>query len=77
MNKEFIKKILLAEKLRYEAFKELLPENAKTKVNAMEKDAISLLKDIALEMFAEGIQGENGKDNKERKEVKKVSVDFL
>ncbi|TYQ14687.1 UNVERIFIED_CONTAM: hypothetical protein Cloal_1050 [Acetivibrio alkalicellulosi] len=74
MNKEFIKKMLQAEILRYEAIKEILPEKAKTKIENMEKEFVCLMKDVALETISEHI---NKKEYSEKKETKKVKVDFL
>lgn len=73
MNKEFIKKIIKAEKLKYEAIKELLPDNLREKTEALEKDAFSLLKDIALEIIKEDIEEES---HVIKKTTKKVNVDF-
>ncbi len=72
MNKEFIKNIIKSEILRYEAFKEILPKDVKSKLEGFEKEAVSLMKDIAIEIVAENSKAEDG----ERKEVRKVSVDF-
>lgn len=73
MNKEFIKKIIKSEILRYEAFKEILPEDVKKKVEGFEKEAVSVMKDIAFEIITDN---SNKKEGAERKEIKKVSVDF-
>ncbi|EGD47907.1 hypothetical protein Cpap_2312 [Ruminiclostridium papyrosolvens DSM 2782] len=73
MNKEFVKKIIKSEILRYEAFKEILPEDVKKKLEGFEKDAVKVMKDIALEIITEN---SNKKEGAERKEIKKVSVDF-
>lgn len=73
MNQEFIKKMMMAEKYKYEAIKEILPINLRKKVEAFEKDALNLLKDAALEIINENLQ-EDSKENK--KTTKKVDVDF-
>jgi hypothetical protein len=73
MNKEFIKKIIKAEKLKYEAIKEILPNNLRERVNVFEKDAFNLLKDVALEMIKEDVKEENQVGTKS---TKKVNVDF-
>ncbi|WP_238906681.1 hypothetical protein [Clostridium sp. YIM B02506] len=71
MNKEFIKKIIKAETLRYEAIKEILPDKVRKRVDDIEKEALSLIKDIAIYMIQEE------KDEKEDKKItKKVEVDF-
>jgi hypothetical protein len=73
MNKEFIKKIIKAEKLKYEAIKEIMPDNLRKRVDTFEKDAVSLLKDIAIEMVKEDL---DNKDEVVKKETKKINVDF-
>lgn len=73
MNKEFVKKMIKAELLRYEAIKEILPDNMKKRVDNLEKEAASFLKDIALEIIKESTK-EQAKEP--RKETKKVKVDF-
>jgi hypothetical protein len=73
MNKEFMKKMLKAELLRYEAIKEILPDCMKNKVDNLEKEAFCFLKDFAIEMISE--YGDKKKPS-EKKETKKVKVDF-
>ena len=73
MNKEFIKKIIKAEKLKYEAIKEIMPDNLKVKVEQFEKDAFNLIKDIALEMIKEDVHEENCDV---KKTTQKIKVDF-
>lgn len=68
MNKEFIKKIIKAEKLKYEALKEILPNSVREKVDEFEKETFDLLKDIAFEMIKEDVPA--------KKSTKKVEVDF-
>ena len=46
MNKEFVKKMIMAEQLRYEAIKEILPDNIRKKVDDIEKEAFELIKEI-------------------------------
>ncbi len=71
MNKEFIKKIIKAEKYKYEAIKEILPTHLRKRVEEFEKDAFELFKDVAFELMKEDI-----KEKKSKKAVKKVDVDF-
>ncbi|AEY64513.1 hypothetical protein [Clostridium sp. BNL1100] len=73
MNKEFIKNMIKSEILRYEAFKEILPKDVRTKLEGFEKEAVSVMKDIAIEIVTENSNKDEGA---ERKEVRKVSVDF-
>jgi len=73
MNKEFVKKILKAEKLKYEAIKEIMPNHMRQKVETFEKDAFNLIKDIALEMIKEDANVESCTVNKT---TKRVNVDF-
>lgn len=73
MRKEFVKKMLKAELLRYEAIKEILPENIKNNINKIEKDAAEVIKDLAIEF----LKDQNASSEKEdKKEIKKVKVDF-
>jgi hypothetical protein len=73
VNREFVKKLIKAEILKYEAFKEILPDELKKKVNCFEKEAVVFLKDIALEMIKENIS-EDCEGSK--RETKKIKVDF-
>lgn len=73
MNKEFVKKIIKAERLRYEAVKEILPNKLRERVEIFETDAFMLIKDIAMEMVKEDVS-EDSCENK--KTIKKVNVDF-
>jgi hypothetical protein len=73
MNKEFVKKMIRAEKLKYEAIKEVLPDNLRKKVENFEKDTINLLKDIAVEIIKEDL---NNSADENIKKTKKVEVDF-
>lgn len=71
MNKEFIKKLVKAERYRYEAIKEILPETLRKKVEQLEQDAICMLKDTALEIMKEEANKENKKSS-----TKKVDIEF-
>jgi hypothetical protein len=71
MNKEFIKNLIKAEKYKYEAIKEILPSNLRCKLDEFEKDALSILKDVAFEIIKEGSEVKTSK-----KSTKKVEVDF-
>jgi hypothetical protein len=73
MKKEFVKKMIRAEKLKYEAIKEILPDNLRKKVENFEKDTLNLLKDIAVEIIKEDL--DNDADENIKK-TKKVEVDF-
>ena len=74
MNKEIIKKLIKIEKLKYEVLKDILPEKALLRLNKFEKEAATIIKDIALELLQDSSE-EASKDTK--KETKKVKVDFL
>lgn len=85
MNKEFVKKMIKAEILRYQAIKEILPDNVKVRVDSLEKDAGKLLKDIALEFVTENLFGQDSSSQSSmdttsksegNKSVKRVQVDF-
>ncbi|WP_026478363.1 hypothetical protein [Alkaliphilus transvaalensis] len=78
MNKAFIKKMIKAEKYKYEALKDILPVELKERLEGLEKEAFTLVKDIALEMLMEdGMQETEKKSEKDiKKKVKKVDIDF-
>lgn len=71
VNKEFIKKIIKAEKYKYEAIKEIMPNNIRKKVEELEKDTLGLLKDAVIEMMKEDLEEE-----KSKKVAKKIDVNF-
>lgn len=73
MNKEFIKKIIMAEKLKYEAVKEIMPDNLRQRVERTEKEAFDLLRDVAFEMIKEDSKEES---HEVKKTTKKINVDF-
>ncbi|MBL4931934.1 hypothetical protein [Clostridium paridis] len=70
MNREFIKKIIKAEKLKYEAIKEILPTKVREKVEELENDSVNILKDVAVELLKEEVKETNSKS------IKKVNIDF-
>jgi hypothetical protein len=73
VNKEIIKKLIKIEQLKYEVIKEILPEGALQRLNTFEKEAATVIKDIALDFMRESSEkAEAG----EKKEIKKVKVDF-
>ncbi|MCB2291396.1 hypothetical protein LGK97_16840 [Clostridium sp. CS001] len=74
MNSEIIKKLIKIEKLKYEVIKDILPEKALLKLNNFEKEAMTIIKDIALDFINESSEGSK---EEVKKEVKKVKVDFL
>lgn len=79
MNKEFIKKMMQAKKLGYEALKEIMPEEMKNRVDSIEKEVFDLLKDIAVEMIkddADDKADKTGRSDKADKRTKKVNVEF-
>ena len=67
MNKEFVRKIIKAKKLEYEALKEIMPESITSRITSVENEAISLIKDIALELIQDEV-----KEKKEAEPVKRV-----
>lgn len=71
VNKEFIKKIIKAEKYKYEAIKEVMPNNIRKKVEELEKDTLDLLKDAVIEIMKEDLEEE-----KSKKVTKKIDVNF-
>jgi hypothetical protein len=85
MNKEFVRKMIMAEQLRYEAIKEILPETIRKKVDKVELEAFDLLKDLALELIkGRAVDNKAGKvDDKDegyeenKRNSKKINVDFM
>ena len=73
MNKKFIKKMIMAERLRYEAIKEILPDNLRKRVDTFERDATNFFKEIAIEIIEDDM---GTKSDDIKKETKKVKVDF-
>ena len=71
MNKEFVKKMIKAKKLEYEAIKEIMPENIKSRIDSFQKEAFNLIKDVAIELIKEDMHDRNTNKN-----IKKISVDF-
>jgi hypothetical protein len=74
MNSEIIKKLIKIEKLKYEIIKDILPEKALHRLNNFEKEAMTIIKDIAVGVMSESC--EKSEDDVE-KQAKKISVDFL
>lgn len=73
MNKEFLKKIIKAEILRYEAFKEILPDSARKRVEAFERNTGSLISELGIEILKGNVQTEGSED---KKASRQVNVDF-
>jgi hypothetical protein len=48
MNKTFMKKIIRAKMLEYEAIKEIMPGNLKKRITHLEKETLNIVKDIVL-----------------------------
>lgn len=76
MNKEFVKKMMKAKMLEYEAIKELIPSNMKDKVESCEKELIGTFKDIALEMIIEEKDSCSNKSDDIKRKAKKICVEF-
>lgn len=74
MNSEIIKKLIRIEKLKYEIIKDILPEKVLHRLNNFEKEAMPIIKDIAVSLMDESFEVS---DQGAKKEVKKVKVDFL
>lgn len=67
MNKEFVKKMLKAEMLRYSAIKEIMPEAIKGRIDKFERETAGVLKEVVFEAFEE-------KSEDKPKECKKVNI---
>ena len=81
MNKEFAKKMIKAKRLEYEAIKEVMPDGLKNRIDSFEKEAFTLIRDLAVEILSEDAN-EKSKCNSENnlnqdgKNVKKINVNF-
>lgn len=67
MNKEFVKKMIKAEMLKYSAIKDIMPEAIKGRIDNFEKEAAGVLKEAIFEAFEE-------KSEDKPKECKKVNI---
>jgi len=81
MNKEFAKKMIKAKRLEYAAIKEIMPEGLKNRIDSFEKEAFTLIRDLAVEILSEDANEKNkcnseNNINKDDKNVKKINVDF-
>lgn len=83
MNKEFVKKMIKAKALEYEAFHELFKEYAPQpvvdRVNRRADDIKDILKETVFEMMSDRGRGEDvskGKEASDSKKSKKINVDF-
>ena len=82
MNKEFVKKMIKAKRLEYEAIKEIMPESIKNRIDYFQKDAFNLIKEVTIEMVKDDMNEKSNKenkcdiDNKDSKSVKKINVNF-
>lgn len=77
MNQEFIKKMIKAKRLEYEAIKEIMPDKIKNKIEVIEKDAFNVLKDIAIEIVKEEVEVKRENNSSmNNKGSKKINVDF-
>lgn len=76
MNKEFARRMIKAEKLKYEAIMEILPIGLQKKVEAFGKDALNLVKDISIEIMNEDVSEDTEESHESKKTTKKVKVDF-
>jgi hypothetical protein len=78
MNKTFMKKIIRAKMLEYEAIKEIMPGNLKKRITHLEKETLNIVKDIVLELISESDDEESNmkEDQASAKKATKISVDF-
>lgn len=74
MNKGIIIKLIKIEKLKYEIIKDLLPKKAFNRLNKFEKEAATVIKDIALNIIRDSSENV---EEETKKEIKKVKIDFL
>jgi len=66
--------LIKIEKLKYEIIKDILPEKVLHRINNLEKQVATVIKDIVFDLMEE-----HSKDHEEetKKEVKKVKIEFL
>lgn len=82
MNKEFVKKIIKAKRLEYEAIMEIMPDTVKKRAEKFQKDAVDLSKEIILDLIKdeEFMNSKKSEDNEKNenliKNIKKVKVEF-
>ncbi|MBP3888313.1 MAG: hypothetical protein J6F30_11835 [Cellulosilyticum sp.] len=84
MNKSFVKKLVKAKLLEYEAIKEILgdkmPESLKEMAKELEKDVMDIAKEIIWEKMSEGNAEQTTTNNKEntnsKAKVNKVDIQF-
>lgn len=76
MNKSFVKKIIKAKVLEYEAIKELIPKSIQNKMEFIENELVDTFKDIALEILMEEKTNNKETDLSDKRKAKKVSVEF-
>lgn len=79
MNKEFAKKMIKAKRLEYQAIKEIMPEDIRNRIDAFQKEAFNLIKEVAIEMVKDDMNEKSNKENKcdtDSKSVKKINVNF-
>ena len=73
MNKQFVIKMLQAEHLRYEALKEILPDNILNKIENLENELLT----IGKECFMKGIinQTNNSPASEMKAGIRKVEIE--
>lgn len=73
MNKEFMKKMIKAKRMEYEALREIMPESMVSRISAFEEEAVSMFKAIAIELIKDDI--DEKKSSEPIKKVKKIGIE--
>lgn len=74
MNREFVSKIIMAKKLEYEAFRELLPENVNSNIDEFGDFIKESLMECVKEMYFKDKNDEK-QEKDEQKEVHKIIIE--
>jgi len=74
MNREFIKKMILAKKYEKEAFMSLLSPEMAGHVQVIEKEVKGMIFDLAKEWACDLSSAANATENDENDQVKKVTI---
>ncbi|MGK0465282.1 hypothetical protein [Clostridium sp.] len=72
MNSEIIKKLVKIEKLKYEIIKDILPQKALHRLNNFEKEAMTIIKDIAVSVMSESCEKSEAEAKKEVKRLRLI-----
>ncbi len=75
MNREFVKKMIQAKKLEYEALKEIMPEKLENRISGLEHDMMDIMKECVISGFTGYENNKNKSDEPTEKKIKKVNIE--